>query len=198
MKKQIIIIFLTFMLPVLGMAQEIKKHDLVLEDVLITPQFNGVDMAVYGVYLGMKKTDAKTMINLNSMLAAEKDEYNTKSVNDEDTKELRLYIYEKDSNTGKKGNCLLYLIWNDGSTGIDKIMIFKDFSKYAKGMTAKLFTKDVVDENSDFYKKYLGKSTGSKLGSYTNNYFYQNKNIEIIEYKDTENYYYFGLTKKAN
>ena len=146
----------------------------------------------------MKKADAKNMVNANNSLLIFNDDFNTKSTYDKDTKELRFYVYYRDSVTGDKGKCRFYLIWYEGSTSIDQITIFNDFKVYTKGNTANLFTKEVIEESSDFYKKYLGKYTSSKLGDYTNSYYYSNKNIEIIELKYKVNTYYFDLTKKAS
>lgn len=200
MKKLIIAVVLAFVLPIFCVAQNAAKQDIAKVDVLVNKKFNGANMSVFGVFLGMKKADAKAMLAANSSLIVTNDEWNTKSTEDNDTKELRLYIYDVNAATGDKGNCILYLIWNDGSTGIDRITIFNDFKSIAKGNTQKLFSSDVIDASSDFYKKYLGKPTKNKLGDYTNTYFYKSKNIEIIEYKDDKkgNSYYFALTKIAN
>lgn len=201
MKKILVFIALVFVLPTaVCFAQKNSKKEITKVDVFSTKKMNGANVSVYGVYLGMKKVEARKALAQNKNLIIEEDAWNTKSTDDNDTKELRLYVYDINATTGEKRNCLLYIIWNDGNTGIDRITMFNDFKNLVLGNTKNLFTKDVINSSSSFYKTYLGNPSQKKEGDYTNTFFYKEKNIEIIEYKDEEkgNQYYLALTKKSN
>jgi hypothetical protein len=200
MKKILVFIALVFVLPsTICFAQKNAKKEITKVDILATKKVNGVNVSVYGICLGMKKADARKALAENKSLIVEEDGFNTKSTDDTDTKELRLYVYNINAATGEKGDCLLYVIWNDGNMGIDRITLFNDCKNLVLGSTKNLFTKEVINASSSFYKTYLGNPTQKTDGDYTNTFFYKEKNIEIIEYKDEEkgNQYYFALTKTA-
>ncbi|MBP6431569.1 MAG: hypothetical protein KA319_07375 [Ferruginibacter sp.] len=200
MKKTLVLIALVFLLPTaICFAQKNSKKEITKVDVFAAKQMNGANISVYGIYLGMNKAEAKKILTSNKKLIVEDDGFNTKSKDDNDNLELRLYVYDINPTTGKKGNCLLYVIWDNESVGIDRITMFEDCKNLVVGNTKKMFTKDVINASSSFYKKYLENPTQKKEGDYTNTFFYKEKNIEIIEYKrkNDDNKYYFSLTKKG-
>lgn len=200
MKKILVIITIAFLLlSTICVAQKSSKKEITKVDVFSTKKMDGANVSVYGIYLGMKKAEARKTLAENKSLIVEEDAWNTKSKDDNDTKELRLYVYDINATTSEKGNCLLYIIWDEGNSGVERITMFNDFKNLVLGNTKNLFTKDVINASSSFYKKYLGNPTQKKEGDYTNTFFYKEKNIEIVEYKDAEkgNQYYLALTKKG-
>ena len=140
-------------------------------DITLTTNFSMETVSVFGIHLGM------TVEEVIDTWAGNDDLYYYEDKN-HGTKDYRIYVYDTDE-SGKKKNCILYLIWTDNRSALNRITVFNDFETYLQGNTKKLLSTEAVDSNSDFYQKYLGTPDSSAV----------TLDLPSIGYKHTTFYY---------
>jgi len=180
-------------------AQKSDKLELTQTDIISAGKLDGAAISVFGFYLGMKKAEARNILQHNTnKITVDYNSWNIVNRPISDTIENGCYVYAVDSLTGQQKNCILFLGWNNKDPGLARITVFSEFKEYVKGLTWQLFTSDVANPKSAFYKKWLIRPTTGSPGISTSSWFYQASNIMIITNSATgEAKYYFMLTKKA-
>ncbi len=199
MRKITAIALLFLLVSVRSLGQNSNKLELTTTDIISIGKLDGAEISVYGFYLGMKKEEAKKILQYNSnKITVDYNSWNIVSKPFNDSTENATYVFDVDPVTGKQKNCILFLGWNDKDPGLARITVFSEFKTHAKGLTWQLFTSDVTNPKSDFYKKWLVKPTSGSPGISFSSWFYQSRNILFVENKASgEAKYYFMLTKKA-
>lgn len=198
MRKTFHFLLLSFCIPVYCPAQNSTKQELTKTDIIAAGKLDGKDISVYGFYLGMKKEEAKRILQYNTnKITVDYNSWNIVSYPFSDSAENTNYVFDVDSITSQKKNCILFLGWNNGDPGLARITVFSEFKDHAIALTRQLFSPDVVNPASAFYKKWLIKPISGSPGISFSSWFYPARNILIIENKATgEPKYYFMLTKK--
>ncbi len=188
--------FLLLLYPFVGFTQIAHRVELTKTDITTLKKIDGKAISVYGCYLGMSKKDAVDELAKYTDIYPDPNWLPYLRNSKYDSIPLGIYIY-KVTNTKDTSYFLLY--WGKDGKGIEEITIFNNLQERVIGETKNLFTKNVVNIKSSFYKKYLGKPSKIRFGAGVNTYFYAAKNFEIITNttgKQTQ--YYFKLTKKAS
>ncbi|MFN8242569.1 MAG: hypothetical protein U0X40_00835 [Ferruginibacter sp.] len=187
---------LLFVLPVLAaQSQDITATaDFGSTDITKANPFNPKAISVFGVQLTMSKSAVMEALNKEKNLIWEFDMFNTPSTELTSLTETRMYVYERKPGADK-GPCLLYLIWNEGMAGLNRIVFFTDMKARAVGDTRKLFSLDAVDRSAAFFRRFLVKPDVHKNEDYTISDHYFSKSLQVIQFKrDGEpNDIYFAL-----
>jgi len=180
-----------------GFAQFNNLVDFTKTDICNTSNFNGSAVSIFGNCLGMSKAAAIEALKKYHNITWEFDLFNTPSTDPKSLKETRIYVYSKDTAGGKKGESLLYLIWNPGSKGTDRIVFFIGMVNYAVGDTKKLFGTEAITAGSEFYQRFLVKADRHKEETYIIKDTYYNKHLQVIQFKNTgePNDIYFSLDR---
>ncbi|HPB03037.1 MAG: hypothetical protein RB294_08570 [Bacteroidales bacterium] len=140
-------------------------------DITLTTGFTMDKVSIFGIHLGMTAEEVINTLAGNNNLYYYEDKTHG-------TKDYRIYVYDTDE-TGKKKNCILYLIWTENRSELNRITVFNDFETYLQGNTKKLLSTEAVDSNSDFYKTHLGAPDSSAV----------TLDLPSIGYKHTTFYY---------
>ncbi|MGD9492946.1 MAG: hypothetical protein AB7V36_06285 [Bacteroidales bacterium] len=140
-------------------------------DITLTTGFTMDKVSIFGIHLGMTVEEViNTWAGNNNLYYYEEKTHGTK--------DYRIYVYDTDG-FGEKKNCILYLIWTENQSTLNRITIFNDFKYYLQGNTKKLLSTEAVDSNSDFYKTHLGAPDSSAV----------TLDLPSIGYKHTTFYY---------
>jgi hypothetical protein len=186
-------------LSVYTMAQHaVTAVNFITTDITQSKPFAAENITVYGIHLGMSRKEVLAALQAEQSVVSSVDRFNTQSDDANSTTQMRIYVYAKGAD-GKGANSLLYLIWNEGSAGLDRIVFFVDMKTMAVGDTKKLFGNDAVDTESEFYKRFLVKVDDHIDGSYTIKDRFFAKDLEVITYKKSNgkpNDVYFALDRK--
>ena len=148
------------------------------------------NFSIFGVKLGMSHKEAKLALQKDNRLIAEVDSADPS----------RLYVYNK------KGESLLYLIWEPNIETLSKITLFIDSRIYLKDNFKRLMSFESLDENSIFIKKFIGypnkifKSLDvPSIQLLHINYLYEDIGIVIIHKKSKDGEkVIFKLVKKSS
>jgi len=177
--------------------QKATVIDFTATDITQADTFQANTVMIFGGRLGMNKKNAIAALKARKDIVWEYDNFNTVSQDVNSKTETRIYIYKKDPVTKGKGASLLYFIWDKGSTGIDRIIFFKDMAPMAVGDTKKLFVADAIDPGSEFYKRFLIKFDKETTSPYTTEHNYNAKKIQVIQLKQNyaPNDIYFSLDR---
>ena len=97
-----------------------------------------------GLHLSMTRRTAEAFLRRSPKLIGEPDTYNPG----------RIYVYGKTAK-GKKGDALLYLIW-DGQVTMKQITVFEDVQPFLNADFNKLFTLEALDKDSQFARDFIG------------------------------------------
>lgn len=198
--KYVSILLLAIFLNLQSFAQDPVTHvDFMTTDITKTVPFNGEAISIFDISLSMSKKGAVDALNSYNGIMWEFDKFNTPSEDPESKTETRIYVYNKDKATGAKGACLLYLIWNKDSEGLDRLVFYNDLLPLAVGDTKKLFGKDAITPGSAFYRRFLVKASKEKKNDYTIVQSYYSKQMDIIQFinSDKPNDVYFSLNRKV-
>ncbi len=159
-------------------CQSESEFELTKIDITKINDINSNDISVFGIKLGMTKDEVENRLSQVPNLYIKLDTMHT-------TKDYRLYIYDK-GHTEYHNGCILYLFWENRRKDLNKIVFYKGFSFYLKGLTKDLLTLNSVDSESDIYKRFLVKPDTSKITleipclKYRHvTYYYKEKGIEI-------------------
>jgi azurin len=109
-------------------------------------------ISIYGFHLGMTRPEAESLLEKSSILIPVPDGANPN----------RIYVYDRRPD-GSKGKCVLYFIWNAGSSTMDGITVFPDFRPHLKTDLKRLLSFEAVDDRSDFMKYMFGYPNRSKV-----------------------------------
>ncbi len=196
MRKIITIMF--FLLHLFTSAHQSKKLELTKEDICSTGKLDGINVSVFGVYLGISKAEAKKILFNNPTINVVLDKYSTTSKADDDSKALGYFIYNVDSVTKKSNNCLCKLNWFDEELGLGQINIFTNMQPFTFGLTQKLFTSDAVNEESIIRRKLLPTPTEHYSSYGRDIYWFAENKIKLANSKDKygNTVYYFLLDAK--
>ena len=198
--KYVSILLLSIFLNLQSFAQDPVTHvDFMTTDITKTVPFNGEAISIFDISLSMSKKGAVDALNSYNGIMWEFDKFNTPSEDPESKTETRIYVYNKDKATGAKGACILYLIWNKDSEGLDRLVFYNDLLPLAVGDTKKLFGKDAITPGSAFYRRFLVKASKEKKTDYTIVQSYYSKQMDIIQFinSDKPNDVYFSLNRKV-
>ena len=164
-------------------CQSESEFELTKIDITKINDINSNDISVFGIKLGMTKDEVENRLSQVPNLYIKLDTMHT-------TKDYRLYIYDKE-HTEYHNGCILYLIWENSRKDLNKIVFYKGFNFYLKGLTKDLLTLNSVDSESDIYKRFLVKPDTSKITleipclKYRHvTYYYKEKGIEITHQID--------------
>ena len=126
---------------------------------------------IFGLSADMTHDEAWARLNKESRVFGEVDPFNPE----------RIHVYSAES---KKA--LLYLVWNDYEEQMLSITVFVDCKEYLSTSFKRLLTFEVVDNNSNFRKNFLGNITRTEtienpfLNERTTDYYYDNIGIRMI------------------
>ena len=196
--KYLFLLIVTAIISFTGSAQVTTiPVDFIKTDITKGDDFNAFAVTVFGAKLGMSKAAAIAALKHNKNIVWKFDSFNTPSQDVNSKTEMRVYISAKDTVTGLSGDEILYFIWDKGSTGLDRIVFFKDMQSMAVGDTKKLFGTAAVTPGDDFYKRFLVKYDKETAGSYTIEDNYNAKHLQVIQLKhsDKPNDIYFSLDR---
>jgi len=196
--KYVSILLLGILLNMQSFAQEpVTQVDFMTTDITKMVPFNGEAVSIFGISLSMSKRGAVDALNSYKGMMWEFDSFNTPSEDLESKTETRIYVYNRNKATGEKDACILYLTWNKGSEGLDRIVFYNDLSPLAVGDTKKLFGKDAITPGSAFYRRFLVKASKEKKDDYTIVQSYASKQMNIIQFinSDGPNDIYFSLNR---
>lgn len=170
--KTIILFILISLTGITAFCQGSTSYaEITKTDITLTTGFTMDKVSIFGIHLGMTAEEViNTWAGNNNLYYYEEKTHGTK--------DYRIYVYDTDE-TGKKKNCILYLIWTENRSALNKETVFNDFESYLKGDTKKLLSTEAVDNNSDFYKKHLGAPDSSAV----------TLDLPSIGYKHTTFYY---------
>lgn len=98
------------------------------------------NFSIFGVKLGMSHREAKLALQKDNRLIAVVDRANPS----------RLYV------KNKKGDDILYLIWEPNIETLSEITLFLDSRIYLKDNFKRLMSFESLDENSTFIKNFIG------------------------------------------
>lgn len=139
---------------------------------------NSKDFTVFGVKLGMTHQEAKASLGQDGRTVVEVDEYNPS----------RLYVYAKKDGV-QKGDCILYLIWEPNSDNLQQITVFDNARDFLSMNFKRLLTLEVLDDKSEFIKKFIGYSTkkmndkSTLIDSLRTTYIYDEIGLHVVHKK---------------
>ena len=117
------------------------------------PNFNGSHATLFGIALGMGRSEAMEKIKNYQYLKLKPDPFNEK----------RFYIQGISSDTGQV--ILAYLKWPNYDSGLYQIIVYPPMAKYLRGQSASVIGPESQDSTSDLYKNFLGKPSASPITS---------------------------------
>lgn len=162
-------------------AENSEITEITKVDITSYPNLPASDVSVFSIQLGMSRAEAEAQLDRQSTSLY----YYTDQRHF--TEDYRIYVYDRDPN-GQKKNCILYLIWEDNSAKLNRIVFYKDMEPYLQGNTKQLLTEEALNPESEIAKNYLGKAAGSKVTldvpvihlKHTT-YYYPDKGLEITD-----------------
>ena len=155
------------------------------------PTFNGNHATVFGIPLGIGRSEARQKLKNYLYLKFKEDPFNPK----------RLYVMDM---SGDSGVTIAYMKWPNYDSGLYQIVLYPAATKYLRGLSASIVTSAALDPKSDIYKSFLGAPSGSQvtmdlpaIKSKTIMHYYPKRNIVIEEdQNDNKTTYNLLLTHK--
>lgn len=140
------------------------------------------DYTIQGLRLGITHSKAwKVLAKMSSPIGFQ-DPYNPS----------RIYVYDRKPD-GRKGEALLYLIWEPGEETMNQITVFHGFRGSLSQNFRRLLTFEAVDDQSPFKKQFIGYANRSKttlvvpeIGLKHVTYFYDDIGLEITHKHSSE------------
>lgn len=179
MKKILPFIFIFTLASSLFSQDNSAEIEITDTDITLYPDLKSNKISVFGIQIGMTRTEVNKILSENSQLHYHIDDNHTSS-------DYRIYVYDRNKDNEKQ-NCILYLIWTDNNKELTEIVIYGDFAPYLKGATSKLLTFEGLDYNSKLSKDYLGYPNKTKvtldvppIGLKETTYYYYSKGIKIM------------------
>jgi hypothetical protein len=133
------------------------------------------DYTIQGLRLGITHNEAWGLLAKISSLIGFHDPLNP----------ARIYVYDRRPD-GRKGEAVLYLIWEPGEETMSQITVFQGFRGSLSQNFRRLLTFEAVDDQSPFKKEFIGYANRSKItldlpeiGLKHVTYFYDDIGLEI-------------------
>jgi len=155
-KTFIAFVSVCFMLATFSVkAQTSKKNkgdtvEVTETDFASLPAFNGAHATVFGIALGMGRTEANEKLKNYQYLKLKEDPFNHK----------RFYIQDMSGDTPVT---VAYLKWPNYDSGLYQIIIYPAMTKYLRGLSASVVTGACINPSSDVYKTFLGAPSASPV-----------------------------------
>ena len=158
------------------------KIEITETDITKYPKLKSDRISVFGISLGMSKSDVNNLIEQNKNLYFKVDVMQKE--------DYRIYVYNRFLNCRflPKKDCILYLIWKKKCNPLTSITFYTDFKPYLVGLSSKLLTFDAIDKNSTISQEYLGNPDEIKVTLdiplvqlKNTSYFFKSKGIDITE-----------------
>jgi hypothetical protein len=120
-------------------------------DIARLPAFNGSHATIFGIALGMSRTQVKEKISKFPYLRLEEDPFTPK----------RFYLNDVSSDSGKV--TIGYLKWMNYDSGLYQVILYPPVSKYLRGLTCSIVSSSCIDPESEIYKTFLGAPAGKDV-----------------------------------
>lgn len=182
--KPIILFILISFAGIAAFSQSASTHVEITEnDITLTPLLSMDKVSIFGIHLGMTVEEVMDTWAGNDNLYYYEDK-------NHGTKDYRIYVYDTDG-FGEKKDCILYLIWTDNRSALNRVTVFNDFESYLQGKTKKLLSTEAVDNNSEFFRTYLGAPESSavtldlpSIGYRHTTFYYPQKCLQVTLKED--------------
>lgn len=176
MKDIVRLLFLSiFLATAIAAAEENSVIELTMDNPETLIGTNSKDYSICGIRLGMSRQEVEKILDGLDSLVYMKDGGNP---------DTRIYVYELNPD-GTRGKAVFYLTWEPDKRRLGRIAIFVGFKQLTENFR-RILTLEALDDSSDFKKKFIGKSSRSKINldlpsknSKSTTYFYDKMGLEI-------------------
>ncbi len=104
------------------------------------------DYTIHGLCLGITHFQAWEILGKTACLMGLKDDSNPS----------RIWVYGRDADGSKKGDSILYLIWDPGEETLSRITVFQGFRDSLSPTFRRLLTFEAVDDGSPLKRDLIG------------------------------------------
>jgi hypothetical protein len=154
-------------------------------DIARLPSFNGSHATIFGISLGMGRSQVRMMISKYPYLKMEEDPFNPK----------RFYLQDISNDTGKV--TIGYMKWLNYDSGLYQIVLYPPVAKYLRGLSCSIVSTSCVDPESEIYKTFLGEPSSRQItldmpgiNAKTTMLYYPKLNLVIEENKSSKGMQY--------